>query len=62
MPKIKNILKFWTIAKRCCTYICNLKYSVPKLIPIVFYSGSNYCYHFTIKELAKEFEQFNCLK
>ena len=36
--------------------ICNLKYSVPKRIPIVFHNGSNYDYHFFIKELAEEFK------
>ena len=42
--------------------ICNLKYSVPKRIPIVFHNGSNYDYHFIIKELAEEFKkQFTCL-
>ena len=35
--------------------ICNLKYSVPKEIPIVFHNGSNYDYHFIIKELVEEF-------
>ena len=35
--------------------ICNLKYSVPKKNPLVFYNGSNYEYHFIIKELTKEF-------
>ena len=35
----------------------NLKYSRPKEIPIIFYSGSNYYYHFIIKELGKEFEK-----
>ena len=41
--------------------ICNLKYSVPKKIPIVFHNGSNYDYHFIIKELAKEFKkQLTC--
>ena len=30
--------------------ICNLKYSVPKRIPIVFHNGSNYDYHFIMKE------------
>ena len=35
--------------------ICNLKYTVPKKSPIVFHNGSNYDYHFIIKELAKEF-------
>ena len=33
-----------------------------KKIPIVFQNGSNYDYHFIIKELAEEFEkQFTCL-
>ena len=42
--------------------ICNLKYSVPKKNPIAFHNGSNYDYHFTIKDLAEEFEkQFTCL-
>ena len=42
--------------------ICNLKYSVPKKIPIVFHNGSNYDYHFIIKESAEEFKkQFICL-
>ena len=42
--------------------ICNLKYSVPKIIPIVFHNGSNYDYHFIIKELAEGFKkQFSCL-
>ena len=34
--------------------IFHLKYSPPKKIPIVFYDGSNYKYHFIIKELAEE--------
>ena len=43
--------------------ICNLKYSVPKKIPVVFHNGSNYDYHFIIKELAEEFKkQFTCLR
>ena len=42
--------------------ICNLKYAVPKNNPIVFHNGSNYDYHFIIKELAQEFQkQFTCL-
>ena len=36
--------------------ICNLRYKVPKEIPIVFYNGSTYDYHFIIKELVKEFK------
>ena len=42
--------------------ICNLKYKIPKEIHVVFRNGSNYDYHFIIKELAKEFEgQLECL-
>ena len=42
--------------------ICNLKYSVPKKIPTVSHSGSNYNFHFIIKEIAEEFKkQFTCL-
>ena len=33
----------------------------PNEIPVVFRNGSNYDYHFIMKELAKEFEgQFEC--
>ena len=42
--------------------ICNLKYSVPKKIPIVFHDGSNYDYHFIKKQFPEEFKtQFTCL-
>ena len=42
--------------------IRNLRYSVPKKIPIVFHNGSNYDYHFIIKELAEELKkQVTCL-
>ena len=34
--------------------IHNLKYSIPKEIPIVFHNGSNYEYHLIIKEQAEE--------
>ena len=42
--------------------ICNLRYNVPKEIPVVFHNGSTYDYHFIIKELVKEFDcNFECL-
>ena len=42
--------------------MCNLRYKVPKEIPIVFHNGSTYDYHFIIKELVKEFDgKFECL-
>ena len=41
---------------------CNLRYKVPKEIPIVFHNGSAYDYHFVIKKLAEEFKsEFECL-
>ena len=36
--------------------ICNLRYKIPKEVPVVFHNGSTYDYHFIIKELAEEFE------
>ena len=42
--------------------ICNLRYKMPKEIPIVFHNGSTYDYHFIIKELVKKFDgNFECL-
>ena len=42
--------------------ICNLRYKIPKEIPIVFHNDSTYDYHFIIKELLKEFKgNFECL-
>ena len=42
--------------------ICNLRYKIPKEIPIVFHNVSTYDYHFIIKELVKEFDRnFGCL-
>ena len=42
--------------------VCNLRYKVPKEIPVVFHNGSIYDYHFIVKELAKEFDgNFSCL-
>ena len=43
-------------------YICNLRYRIPKEIPIVFHNVFTYDYHFIIKELVKEFDgNFECL-
>ena len=42
--------------------ICNLKYSIPQEILVVFHNGSNYVYRFIIKEATKESEgKFRCL-
>ena len=56
--KIKN---YWKVRDHChCTgkyrgaahSICNLNFNIPNKIPVVFHNGSNYDYHFIIKELA----------
>ena len=40
----------------------NLRYKIPKEIPVVFHNGSTYDYHFIIKQLAREFKgTFECL-
>ena len=36
--------------------ICNLRYKVPREVPVIFHNGSTYDYHFIIKELVKEFD------
>ena len=42
--------------------ICNLRYKIPKEIPVVFHNGSTYDYHFIIEELVKAFDgNFECL-
>ena len=41
--------------------ICNSEYRAPKKVSIAFHDGSNYDYHFFIKELVEEFKkQFTC--
>ena len=63
MLLIKNIVKLRTIVIRPGKYkgaahsICNFKYSVPKEIPIVFYSRSNYDDHFVMQKVAETFEK-----
>ena len=42
---------------------CNLRYKIPKNIPVIFHNSSTYDYHFIIRELVKEFEgNFECLE
>ena len=60
--KVRNHCHFTGKYRGAAHNICNLRYKVPKEIPIVFHNGSTYDYHFIIKELVKEFEgNFECL-
>ena len=65
MVKVKVISKYhchYTGKYRGAAHdICNLRYKIPKEIPVVFHNGSAYAYYFIIKEL-EEFEgEFECL-
>ena len=43
--------------------ICSLRCKITKEIPVVFYNGSTYDYHFIIKQLARKFKGFfHCLR
>ena len=53
--KVRDHIYFTGRYRGAAHSICNLKYSVPKNISIVFHNGYNYDYHFIIKELAEEF-------
>ena len=67
----KNNKKYYKVRDHChytgkyrgaAHDICNLRYKIPKEIPVVFHNGSTYDYRFIIKELVKEFEgNFECL-
>ena len=42
--------------------ICNLRYKMLEDIPVVIHNGSNYDFHLTIIELAKEFRlEIQCI-
>ena len=61
----KNKFKIYQKVRDHCHYtgkfretahsIWNLRYKVPKEIPVVIHTGSTYDYHFVIKLLADEF-------
>ena len=60
--KVKDHCHYTRKYRGAAHNICNLRYRIPKEIPIVFQNGSTYDYHFIIKELVKEFDgNFECL-
>ena len=54
--KVKDHCHYTSKYRGAAHNICNLRYKVPKEIPVVFHNGSTYDYHFIIKELVKEFD------
>ena len=60
--KVRDHCNYTGKYRRAAHNICNLRYKIPKEIPLVFHNGSTYDYHFIIKELVKEFDgNFECL-
>ena len=60
--KVRDYCHYSSKYREAAHNICNLRYKIPKEIPIVFHNGSTYDYHFIIKELVKEFDgNFECL-
>ena len=51
--KVKDHCHYTGKYRSAAHNICNLRYRIPKEIPIVFHNGSTYDYHFIIKELVK---------
>ena len=62
MPKVRDHYHYTGKYCGAADSICNLQYKISKVIPVVFHNGSTYDYHFTIKQLAREFKAyFHCL-
>ena len=62
MKKVSNHCHYIGKFRGAAHSECNLRYKVPKEIPVVFHNGSTYDYHFIIKKLVEEFEgEFECL-
>ena len=60
--KVKDHCQYTGKYRGAAHDICNLRYKIPKEIPVLFHTGSTYDYHFVIKESAEEFEgEFECL-
>ena len=60
--KVRNYCHYAGKYRDASHSICNLKFNVPNEIPVVFHNGSNYDYHFIIKELANNFVgKFECV-
>ena len=62
MQKVRDHCHYTGKYRGAAHSICNLRYKIPKEIPVVFHNGSSYDYHFIIKQLAGQFKgYFHCL-
>ena len=55
--KIKDHCHYTGKHRGAAHSICNLEYGITTNIPMVFHNGSNYDYHFVIRESVKKFEK-----
>ena len=61
--KVSNHCHYTDKYRGAAHSICGLEFNVPNETPIVFHNGSNYDYHFILKESANKFEgKFDCLE
>ena len=51
--KVRDYCHYTGQYKGAAYSIRNLKYNVPKKIPMAFHNGSNYDYHFIIKRVSR---------
>ena len=51
--KVRDHSHYTGKSREAARNICNLRYKIPKEIPIVFHNGSIYDSHFIIKQLAE---------
>ena len=56
--KVRDHCHFTSNYRGAAHSICNLKYKVPKDIPVVFYNGSTYDNHLIIKQISKDFKSY----
>ena len=60
--KVRDHCHFTGNYRSAAHSICNLKYKVPKDIPVVFHNGSIYDNHLIIKQISKDFKgSFTCI-
>ena len=60
--KVKDHCHYAGKFREAAKSICNLRYKMPKEIPVIFHNVSTYDYHFIIKQITKEFKgYFDCL-
>ena len=60
--KIRDHCHYTGKCKGAAHNVYNIRYKIPKWIPVAFHKESKYDYHFIIKDLAEEFEsQIECL-